>query len=129
MFVCGLPCVAEITFPAVLNLTFSLLEVFSLTTLLRLTSTRRINNISLMHFSALFPRGLARRIRTELDTGVTNHSKIFRSPAVSKQFSCRRNHLSGVRHAVFGAGVPKLHLDASRSAPHRGRTKVYTFDR
>lgn len=88
--------------------------------------TRRIDNISLMHCSALFPRDLASRIPAEFHSCVINYCKMFCSPAVSTQFSCRRDHLFGVRHGVFGARVPKLRLDASRSPAHRGRTNVCT---
>ena len=110
-------------------MTFSLLDIFSFNTLLRLNISRMIHNISPMHFSALFPSTLAHQIRAELDSGAICYSNTFRSIAVSTQFSCRPTHLSGVRRAVFGVGVPKLRLDASRSASHRGRTNTYTFDR
>ena len=126
--VSGLSCLAEITFAAVSNLTF-LSDIFSFNTLLRLNSPLRIHNISPMHFSALFTCTLTQQIRDELNSDVTCYSNIIRSIAVSTQISCRRNHLSGVWRAVFGAGVPKLRLDASRSASYRGRTKAYTFDR
>jgi hypothetical protein len=125
----GLPYLAEIAFPAVTNWTFSLLDIFNFNTLLRLSSSRRIHNSIPMHFSTLYPSTLAHQIRAKLDSGVTCYSNIFRSIAVSTQFSCRRNHLSGVRRAVFGAGMPDLRLDASRSTSHRGRTNAYTFER